>query len=236
MLLYAPWLVITLTQMSHLGSSHWYVRIPNPEGTFKVLRSLVLTPVPLVTAVPGAPWPGLDAILPRRLAQLLLIVIPLLPLALSFRRVFERSPRGFTTRAWWLAVVAPLLAVFVVSFKTSLWLPRYFVFLSPFIALLTARGLLSLRPPLLAGVWSVLVLALGAYSSLRVQTDWTKEPWREVARHIAQHAPEGRTAVLVPFDVDPFRFYNMRLGEPMDVFEVSHPEVPFASEYTPKQL
>jgi mannosyltransferase len=234
--LYLPWLFISMRQMSHLGSSHWYVRIPNAEGTFRVLRNLVLSPVPLVTAAPGAPWPGLDAFLPRRFAQVLLAAIPLVPLAWSVRGAFERNPRGFMTRVAWVALVAPLVAVFAVSFKTSLWLPRYFVFLSPFVALLTARGLAILKPPLLSGVWSALVLILGGYSCLRVQTDWTKEPWRDVVRHIAQHVREGRTAVLVPFDVDPFRFYNAKLGDPMDAFEVSHPDVPFASDYTLKQL
>ena len=50
----------------------------------------------------------------------------------------------------------------------------------------------------------------------------------------APWGPGGPT--LVPFDVDPFRFYNRKLAHPVPAFEVSHPEVPFASEYTERQL
>jgi hypothetical protein len=42
--------------------------------------------------------------------------------------------------------------------------------------------------------------------------------------------------VLVPFDVDPYRYYNRKLPAPVTAFEVSHPDVPFASQYTETEL
>jgi len=39
----------------------------------------------------------------------------------------------------------PLIAVWAVSFKVPLWLPRYFVFLTPMLGVLLARGLWSGR-------------------------------------------------------------------------------------------
>jgi len=44
------------------------------------------------------------------------------------------------------------------------------------------------------------------------------------------------TAVLVPFDVDPFAFYDAKLAHPVAAFEVSHPDEPFAAHFTPMQL
>jgi hypothetical protein len=84
--------------------------------------------------------------------------------------------------------------------------------------------------------WAALFLITQAYACFRYDTDYTKEPWREVTRAIATAAPRGRTAVLVPFDVDPFRFYDLELGSPVAAIEVSHPAVPFASSYTPLEL
>jgi hypothetical protein len=54
--------------------------------------------------------------------------------------------------------------------------------------------------------------------------------------HIGAISLPGRTAALVTFDVDPYRYYNRRLRSPVAAFEVSHPEVPFASGYTEAQL
>jgi hypothetical protein len=42
--------------------------------------------------------------------------------------------------------------------------------------------------------------------------------------------------VLVPFDVDPYAFYNRRTRDRITAIEVSHPAVPFASRFTPRQL
>jgi hypothetical protein len=71
---------------------------------------------------------------------------------------------------------------------------------------------------------------------VRVDWDHGKERWREVAEAIGARAEPGRTAVLVTFDIDPFRFYNVKRAEPLPAFEVSHPGVPFNSTWTPLQM
>lgn len=77
----------------------------------------------------------------------------------------------------------------------------------------------------------------GGHEVFRVlRTDYGKEPWRDAVEHIAAVGPPERTAALVPFDVDPFRYYNLRQPVPVTAYEVPHPEVPFASDYTETQL
>jgi len=107
------------------------------------------------------------------------------------------------------------------------------------LAVLLALGLDALRPRALGRAWIALVLAVSAYACVRYDTDVTKEPWRAVVRWVDGHrtpAEAGGTAVLVTFDDDPFRFYDTKLAAPLEVFEISHPDVPFASRYTPAQL
>jgi hypothetical protein len=42
--------------------------------------------------------------------------------------------------------------------------------------------------------------------------------------------------VLVPFDLDPFAFYDHQLAHPIAAYEVSHPAEPFAAHFTPQEL
>lgn len=234
--LYLPWLFVSLAQAEHLSSSHWYLESPDSHGVFQVLRAVFLSPVPVVTPIAGATWPGLEAWLPRPAAHALLLLLPAVPLAAAAAGSLDRGPRARLARFAWGALVLPLAAVFAVSFRVPLWLPRYFVMLTAPLALLLAYGLARLRPPALAAVWGVVLAASWGYACARYQTDYSKEPWREaVARIAAEHAPGG-TAALVTFDLDPFTYYDRRQPHPVQAFEVSHPDVPFASSYTPRQL
>jgi len=234
--LYLPWLFVSMAQMARLSHSHWYLLPPDERGVMKVLRAVFVSPVALVSPPPSSPLAGLDAWIPARLAQVLLILIPALPLAAALRVARERSERGALIRTMFAALVLPLAAVLAVSFKMPLWIGRYFVLLTPFLAVLLASGMKALRPRALGVAWAALALVSNAYASLHYDLDYDKEPWRGVVRAIGQASPPGRTAALVPFDVDPFRFYNSKLAHPVAAFEVSHPEVPFASEYTERQL
>jgi len=234
--LYAPWLAISAAQASRLGHSHWYLETPGGHEVFQVLRAVFLSPIPLVTPPETATLPGIEAVMPRRMAHALLILLPALPLAVALRSAWGGSPRGVMTRFAFVGLFLPLLAVWAVSFRMPLWLPRYFVFLTPMLALLLARGLWSLRPPALAALWTTLLLGASGYACFRYATDYDKEPWRDAVEHIAAVGAVDRTAALVPFDVDPFRYYNRRQPVPVTAFEVSHPEVPFASDYTETQL
>jgi len=234
--LYAPWLAINVAQASHLSSSHWYLRTPGGHEVFQVLRAVFLSPIPLVTPPPGSPLPGIEAWLPRPLAHLVLTALPLVPLLLGARYALVPGPPGTVVRFALAGLFLPLIAVWAVSFKVPLWLPRYFVFLTPMLGVLLARGLWSMRPPRLSYAWIALLLLSSGYACFRYGTDYQKEPWRQVVRHIGLTQRQGRSAALVPFDVDPFRYYDRRLENPVAAFEVSHPDVPFASDYTPAQL
>jgi mannosyltransferase len=236
LVLHLPWLVVSLQQAGHVGQSHWYVDAPDGRGVFQVLRAVFLSPIPLVTAPEGAAVHGLDAVLPRRVAHAFLLLVAAVPLAAAALALRRRDERSCGVAFAAIAVAAPLLAVLAVSSRVPLFLPRYFVFLTPFVAMLTAYGLAALRPAWLGRVLGGLVLLVAAYGCVRVQWDYGKERWREVAATIAGRAVPGRTAVLVTFDVDPYRFYNVKAREPLPAFEVSHPAVPFNSGWTPEQM
>jgi mannosyltransferase len=234
--LYLPWAFISMTQMSHLSHSHWYLKRPDFHAVLQVLRAVFLSPIPLVTPDHTATLPGLRAFVPAPIAQLVLFALPGVPFLLAARRGIGDDARAMAVRLLMLALLLPLAAVFVVSFRTPLWLPRYFVLLTPALSVLTAIGIAELHPHALMRAWAGLFLLAQAYACIRYDTDYSKEPWRTVAHAIAEQAPPGRTAVLVPFDVDPFRFYNVKLGSPVTAIEVSHPAVPFADGYSPAQI
>lgn len=236
LLLYLPWVFVTMGQMSRLGHSHWYLEPPTDHGVFQVARSVLLSPVPLVTSAEGAPHPGLSEWMPRPLAWGLLLVAIGVPLLAAARRALARGTAAATQRILWAALLLPPIVVFVASSRTPLFLPRYFVLLSPFLACLLAHGLRAIRPPAAGVAATVLVLAAYTYGCVRYHLDYSKERWRDVAAEVARVSDPARTAVLVPFDADPFRYYNVRLDRPFTVVEVSHPDVPFSSGYTGRQI
>jgi hypothetical protein len=102
---------------------------------------------------------------------------------------------------------------------------------------------MRLRPGLLRGAWAALLAGIAAFGAWRHQVTFTKEPWREATAHIAAttgtppaaDAARG-AALLVPFDDDALRYYVRRHDAPLHVFEVSHPDDPFASAFTGRQL
>lgn len=236
LLVHVPWLIVSLTQASHLGSSHWYIRPPDPHNILQVLRAVFLAPITLVSAPETSTMPGLDRWMPSWLGQALLILAPGIPLLASLRRMDDPGDRGRIARFCLIALGLPLAAVFAASFRTPLWLPRYFVLLTPMLSVLMALGVASLRPRALAVGWTALVLLIGAYADFRYYIDYTKERWRDVvARVAAVSAPES-TAVIVTFDPDPFEFYNQRLPHRYRVVPFAHPDVPFHDAWTDAQL
>lgn len=234
--LYLPWAWFARGVSEQLSSSHWYIPDPDAKSVFKVLRAALLSPLPLVTAPEGSTMRGLDAFMPRSLAWLLVSVPAAIALLNGLPELAGRDGRGRLTRVAWALWFVPVAAVFVVSFQRPLFLPRYFVFVTPAISILYTLGASALprRPQrFVIGGWLVLLALLGV---ARYSHDYTKEPWRDVTQDIGARAAAGRTAVLVPFDVDPFVYYNRRLSNPLDAFEVSHPAEPFAAHFTPQQL
>jgi hypothetical protein len=231
-----------MQQAGHLPQSHWYVPSPDARGTFQVLRAILISPLSLVADAPG--MPGLGRWLPAPLAQGLLFVAPLLPLALALPALLGRDRRGATLRLAAAAVLLPLAAVYAVSFRSSLWLPRYFVFTTPLLAVLIAHGLWRLRPAPVRALGAALILGLMLFGVGRYQLTFTKESWRAAAARIVESAGSPPLAgdaapgiaVLVPFDADALRYYFRRGASPPAVFEVAHRDDPFASAFTPAQL
>ena len=84
-------------------------------------------------------------------------------------------------------------------FGVPLWLPRYFVLLTPFLAVLLAAGVARLRPRTPRLAWGVLLVLVEGWALARYARDASKEPWRQVTAAIASRSPAGHTAVLVPF-------------------------------------
>lgn len=226
--LFAPWLAISLGQAGRLSESHWYIPAPGGHGIFQVLRAVFLSPVPLVRASVSGPR--------ARIAQALLVVVPALPVLAAASGALTATPRGRILRFLFGALLLPLLAVLVVSFRSPLWLPRYFVLLTPPLAALLAIGATALRPRGLAMLAALALLVVSAYGCWRYDRDFDKEPWRAMAARILARGAGERALVLVPFDDDPMAYYLRRARPAPAIFLVGHPEVPFASAYTPRQL
>lgn len=233
---FAPWAYLSRDMAQHMAHSHWYIEEPTFIGLVKVLRGLLLSPMPIVTAPHGSTMPGLDFMLPRLAAWALLVLPPLALLVATLRSVFLRDARGRLTRIMWLAWILPLATVLAVSLLgRPLFLPRYFVFATPYIAVLFALGAMSL-PKATRSLAVGLLIMVQLLGLARYRQDATKEPWREVARHMQATSPAGRTAAFVVFDADPLRFYERKFAPGVKSFEVSHPREPFGAEFTPAQL
>lgn len=234
--LYLPWVLASRAMAANLGHSHWYIPPASAHGLFNILRAALLSPFPLVTAPPISVHPGLGHYMPEPLAYAL-VTLPVIAVLLpSVRLAFEHSSRGFLARFCWIAWVTPVLVVVAVSFKQSLLLARYFPFVGPCVAVLFALGLSQWRWRWARTALLVALVAVGAMGLFRYENDYRKERWREVTAHIRSLAAPGRTAVLVPFDVDPLVFYLRDRRSGIRPFEVRHPEQPFSATFTPKQL
>ena len=232
--LYLPWLFITLKQTERLSDSHWYATSPDAHGVFQVLRAVLLAPVPLLSHAGGPTLLG--TLIPRPFGYVVLVLLPAVPLAVAAVAMIRRRAGGPVARVAACGLVLPLVAVLAVSVRVPLWIPRYFVFLTPMLSVLLALGLSQLRPRAVPVAWAALLLAVAGYACWRYDRYFTKEPWRTAVSYIAEQGARGRTAALVTFDVDPFRYYDHRLGSGITAVEVSHPDVPFASRYSPQQL
>jgi len=236
-LAYAPWAWASREMTAHLTSSHWYIDEPDASGVFKVLRAVLVSPIALVTPPPGSSLPGLDRFMPRLLAWGLVSLPMLLLLLVTLPMLPRPGARGHLARVAWAAWLVPLLLVFVVSFQKPLFLPRYFVFTTPYLAVLAALALAEIRAArLLRDSLAVLVAAAALLGLLRYRADYSKEPWRDAAAYLSRSAELGQTVALVTYDADPLRYYVQRDTLAVAVREVGHPAEPFAAAFTPQQL
>lgn len=236
-LAYSPWAWASRDMTAHLASSHWYIDQPDASGVFKVLRAVLVSPVPLVNAPAWSSMPGLDQWLPRPLAWAVVALPAALLLLVSLPVMFRPGARGHLARLTWAAWVLPLVLVLAVSFQKPLFLPRYFVFTTPYLAVLMALALDEIRGArLLRLALGTLVAGTQMLGLARYHSDYSKEPWRLAARHVEALATPGRTVVLVTYDADPFAYYAHRDSIAVAVREVGLESEPFAAEFTPAEL
>lgn len=234
--LYLPWVIYSERTAANLGHSHWYIPHASPHGVFNVVRALLVSPFPLVSAPRNSLHPGLGEYMPHAIAYALIGLPSLFALALTVPKQAAHSSTGFLARLAWMGWSAPVVLVYLVSLKQSLLLARYFVFAGPYVAVLVAMGVVAVRPVagrILLTVWLVAISCLGLF---RYQRDFAKEPWREVIAHVRETARPGRTLVMVPFDADPAVYYLRDGRSGVRPFEVHHPQQPFSAAFTPSQL
>ncbi len=236
-LLYLPWAWASREVSAQLASSHWYIDEPDALGVFKVLRAVLVTPLSIVTPLPGSPLPGLDQWMPRPIAWGLVALPAMLLLLFTLPLMLRQGGRGHLSRVAWAAWVVPIVLVFAVSFQKPLFLPRYFVFATPYIAVLLALSLAELRgvKPLRLALGG-LVLATSLLGLARYRADYTKEPWREAVAHVESLALPQQSLALVAYDADPFAYYVRHDPHPVEIHEVGHPDQPFAAAFTPAEL
>jgi mannosyltransferase len=234
--LFLPWVAWSWGRGAGLGETHWYISAPGPHGLAQVVRALFVSPGPIVTPEPGTTLPGLASWMPRPLAWLLLAGLVAVPFARALGGLAAAAPRGPALRLTLAGLLLPPAAVLAVSPWVPLWLPRFFVFLSPLVAVLLAHGVARLRPRALGTAWGALLVALYLFGVAHYDRDQSKEDWRGVVAHVAATSAPGRTCALVLFDVDPFAYYGSRRAAPLPAFEVSHAEAPFSGHLTRAQL
>jgi mannosyltransferase len=233
--LYLPWVIASWGRGGSAAAGHWYIPTPNHHQILRLVRDVLVSPVPIVSAESGSRLPGLARWLGAPGAWLLIGTLVLVPLALALP-----GRRGYPARRPVLAALLGLLllppaAVLAISPWTSLWLSRFFVFLTVPFAVLLAHGLARLRPRALGLAWGAALGLLALFALAHYDDGYAKEDWRAVARDVAAHSTPGRTIVLVMFDEDPFRFYDTRRPRPLPTMEVSHDEAQLGGTLTPRQ-
>jgi hypothetical protein len=234
--LYAPWVVATWGWGGALAESHWYVAAPGPRDVLRMARTMLMAPFPIVSPPPEHALPGLGAWFPRPVAWLLLLALLAVPLASALRGLTAPPPRGPLLRLVMACALLPPAAVLAVSPWVPLWLPRYFVFLPPFLVILLAHGIHRLRPRMLGTLWGVVLVLAYAFGVAHYDRGYTKEAWRSAVGHIAAASPPESTVVLVLFEVEAFDYYSSKLPTPLRSIWVSHPEVRFTGCYSPRQV
>jgi mannosyltransferase len=136
-------------------------------------------------------------------------------LAVARRNLFSRPKQ--IGHAWacqflliWL--LFPILFVFAISQLKPFFLPRYFVFTLPALALLAATGVERLRK------WWLITIVLAVFALLSIKgvaayyerdIDIAREDWRDATRYVIGHAQPG-DAILFhqPIGRMPYEYYT----------------------------
>jgi mannosyltransferase len=201
--LFSPWLVqyAVYYQEMLLGTSGAYERatrdfwIPPPYwnlplatlGVFFHGWSFDLTPIARAAnagpaSLPVVTW--LEGAVNHLIAPYLLLT------AVALWRLRDRSESRRYGILFGMMLLAPLLLMFAISFKTRILHERYFSFAYPYFCVLLALGIdtfkgRGVKTLLLAGIIAVNAASLANYFYDPLQQ---RDPWREVARLIEKSA------------------------------------------------
>jgi hypothetical protein len=205
--LISPWFISWILHPVHSLGIGW---IPQPR-----LIDLPLTLLNLATgwneyltfsvAIAGAVW-GMG------------IILSLVP---AYRRSWE-EPQWRGLAITWL--IAPLLAIFLFSFRRPLYVDRYFIVLLPPLILLVVMGISAL-PKYWRTSLTLALLAGELITSLMIITSntYTKEDWRAAADFLRERRQSAEDVLLLDQqDLLPLAYYGLRIQSITQI----HPPLP----------
>lgn len=189
---YLPWLKTFLAQLGQVQENYW---IPKMD-----FWSVPCTFYKLATG---------SGINPSDDRQILVISVTVIAITIIY------ALKKIKTSAKWLVfsmLAVPFAGAIVLSFKTSIYLDRYFIFVSAFFIILICGAILKIKNPLVKNVLIVLTILLSAYSFVYNSKDIEieKKPGMAgAAAYINQEAkPNDKIYVGSSFVYFTFKYYN----------------------------
>ncbi|HSB90943.1 MAG TPA: hypothetical protein VLD63_13060 [Anaerolineales bacterium] len=191
------WTLLTLAAMAPLALwVVWLLRTGSPSLGIGWIRTPVLADVPLTLWNLAGGYAGV-------------VDLPSTLLGLSILASMVLGLRSDGRAAWSLLVgglLAPALAVWVISQRRPVYVDRYFIVLLPFVAAMVALGVNGLRHRIRRGSLSPVtsaglalaacLVALAASATVHVSPKFAKEDWRGLAGFLRSHAVTVRSLRL----------------------------------------
>ncbi len=190
-LLWFPWIYITLNQTHSIGKESWIVR-PTLAVAFEALRSFS-----------GG-------------YKLLIFYTACIFWALWDMSKKKESAKGSTLLLWGVTVFFVPLAVSLVW--TPVFVPRYMIVATVPFLVLVARGLAAVPHPPSRVVLLAALMALCLNSLHLNDRRIDKEQWREVTRHIETYAKPGELVIIQSAGTPVISYYLKRDDLELRVF------------------
>ncbi|MEW5961439.1 MAG: hypothetical protein AB1801_27285, partial [Chloroflexota bacterium] len=153
------------------------------------------------------------------------LIVLAVAMMLGLRRAWQQFDRGLLLTLW---LFFPPLIIVLLSFRyISFYVDRYLLIIAPILTVLTVGGLLSLRSQ--AWRWALTAIfvagtALGLGRIYFDATNFAKEDWRAIARHLNNQAATS-DAVITCTDGHQLALAYYRTDqrfEPDSIFVASH--------------
>lgn len=112
-------------------------------------------------------------------------------------------------------LLVPLVLSFLVSLAKPMFLSRYLIVCLPFLLLVGVAGLARFRPPVIAGVLTVLLGLVCVPRLFTFNQRDAAENWRDATRYVIDASRSGDGFVFFPdYARKPFDYYARRNGTP----------------------